>query len=118
MDEPNDICAMLGHYYPERAMTEEERTRVVQCIGEGGIRITPAQVEQLAMEEDTLAGFLDHLCVYGKEDERKGIPSNFVIQAAGDPKKGISQGATLATVSSSPTRSLDATESESADGDY
>ena len=122
MDEPQDVVDMLEHYFPERPLTEDERARVAKCICEDEIQITPAQMEQLAMEVDSLPDFLERLFVYGKENEddkdkqRQRIPSNFVIRA-GKRAAADATGQTT-VVSSTPTSATVATQSESADGDY
>lgn len=85
MDEPSDVCAMLEHYYPEHGpLAKEERANVHKCLQQDKIKITPAQVEQLAMEKDDLADFLECLGRHGKEDKKAmpRIPDSFVIRTA------------------------------------
>jgi len=81
MEEPKDIISMLEHYYPERKLFQDEKDRVVKCLTEDNVKITPAQVEQLAMEEDTLQGLMDRLCSYKDQSSKMtgSPPRKFVI---------------------------------------
>lgn len=88
MRESSDIINMLEHYY--RDLSEEEKTRVEGYIADDDLEITPAQVEQLAMEEDELEGFLGRLGRFGKDEStpfkkkkegKADIPKDLIIKA-------------------------------------
>ncbi|CAB9524454.1 Mitochondrial chaperone BCS1 [Seminavis robusta] len=92
MKEPEDVVAMLQHYY--RKLTSEESAMVETYVTEDDLEITPAQVEQLAMEEDELEGFLERLSRFGKDNEKDGsskdkgkdaIPKHLIIKASSQP---------------------------------
>lgn len=82
MEEASDIVSMLQHYYPDRQLTESERNKIQMCLHVENIRITPAQVEQLAMEEDGLPGFLVRFLNYGKE-KVTSAPKKFLFHYPG-----------------------------------
>lgn len=69
MDNVDDVVQMLSHYYPEQSLTDEEREKITYCLtmAETKICVTPAQMEQLAMEQDDLAGFLQQFFLFGSE---------------------------------------------------
>jgi len=71
MDNADDIVQMLEHYYPERRLTDEEREKIAHCLStaEPKICVTPAQMEQLAMEQNDLAGFLEQFFSLGKDEK-------------------------------------------------
>jgi len=55
--ELDDICAMLGHYFPNSTMTDDGKRRLSTLLEKQGI--TPAEVEQLVAEENTVESFID-----------------------------------------------------------
>eukprot|EP00934_Nitzschia_sp_Nitz4_P006844 Nitzschia sp. Nitz4//scaffold67_size101165//54792//56993//NITZ4_004530-RA/size101165-processed-gene-0.59-mRNA-1//-1//CDS//3329556477//6834//frame0 len=76
--EAEDVANMLELYY-QRDLTSGERDRVENAVdGAGLLRLTPAQVEQLAAEHDELESMLCEL------EDRAGIPfsKTKMVQAA------------------------------------
>jgi chaperone BCS1 len=121
MEEPDDIVAMVNHYYPEQSLSDLEKKRVIKYILHDQVKITPAQVEQLAMEEDTLPGFLERLGNYGKDNERSTRLSKFVIGSAdGSSPTSTSSGSDVGN----PATQLDmllsgyVEEGSNSEGDY
>jgi chaperone BCS1 len=57
---PIDVVAMLRHYF-KTEISDDQRERVEQVILKENLEITPAQVEQLAMEQDNIEDLLDVL---------------------------------------------------------
>jgi hypothetical protein len=66
-------------------------SRVSKCLHVDKMQITPAQVKQLAMEEDELTGFLDRLLFHFKKKRKTRpprsppSPPNFSILVAAAP---------------------------------
>lgn len=58
----DDVIAMVKHYYQVPGqLTTEQKSRIRHAIAKDGLKITPAQVEQLAMETDLVNDFCDAL---------------------------------------------------------
>ena len=108
MDHVDDVVKMVQHYYPDRHLTSDEVRMVEDCLhnNEPKTEITPAQMEQLAMEEDNVSGFLDRLVNFsgrdgdgrnGQDDDddkqawlssstkKKTLPRGFVIGGSSEP---------------------------------
>lgn len=52
-----DVIAMVQHYY-QTVLNDKQQRRIVGVIDEGGLKVTPAQIEQFAMEKDLVADFI------------------------------------------------------------
>jgi chaperone BCS1 len=59
--EPGDVATMLEHYF-QTELTGKQLHRVLAAIGNpSGVKLTPAQVEQMAAEHDDLEDMLHAL---------------------------------------------------------
>lgn len=68
--DPDEVILMLGHYFQEE-LTQAQRTRLELAIeGPPRLNLTPAQIEQLTAEHDTI----DDMIAALEEKSRPPLP--------------------------------------------
>jgi len=81
--EPIDLANMLEHYY-EVTLAADQKQRIEDLLlrsrsgdedRQAGIKVTPAQVEQMAVVEDTVDGFLAALASQHRHEESSSCAS-------------------------------------------
>jgi len=68
----SDCMVMLEHYY-QTGLTDEQKQRVEEAITKNGAQVTPAEIEQFVMKEDSVDAFIVSLELRGQESSSSNL---------------------------------------------